>query len=281
MLGTLYLVATPIGNLQDMSFRAVETLKSVNVIACEDTRHTRKLLNHFHISNKIISYHEHNEVERTAEIGKLLESGESVAVVSDAGTPGINDPGFRLVQKARKIGAKVVPIPGPVAFVNAAIVSGIETDSIFFAGFLPSKRGDRRKRLAELKLIPATLVFYETPHRLVRSLADCLEILGNRQAAISRELTKLHEETVQATLAELYSRFSLASPRGEFVLVIDRAQVQSPVEEKDDRSLATLLAGFESEGLDRKAALKKAAKELGLAKSEAYRILQSEKNEQK
>ncbi|MGQ0542213.1 MAG: 16S rRNA (cytidine(1402)-2'-O)-methyltransferase [Blastocatellia bacterium] len=301
MPGTLYLVATPIGNLQDMSFRAIETLKSVDIIACEDTRHTRKLLNAFDITlqkpareqgrniqvdpialanaraSALISYHEHNEAERAEELGELLKDGKSVALVSDAGTPGINDPGFRLLQKAHEIGAKVVPVPGPVAFVNAVIVSGIATDSIFFGGFLPSKSGDRRKRLAELKLLPATLVLYETPHRLVRSLTDCLDILGNRQAAVSRELTKLHEETVHGTLAELHSRFSLASPRGEFVLVIDRVQVQSPVEEKDDRSLAMLVAGFESEGLDRKTALKKAAKEFGLAKSEAYRILQSEK----
>src|SRR5512140_1541877 len=170
MPGTLYLVATPIGNLQDITLRAIETLRSVDVIACEDTRHTRNLLTHLRISKKLISYHEHNEFERAEELADRLLAGESIAIVSDAGTPGISDPGFRIVQRAAEIGIAVVPIPGAVAFVNAAAASGLPTDSLFFGGFLPAKKGERRKRLAMVQDIPATLIFYEAPHRLAKSL---------------------------------------------------------------------------------------------------------------
>ena len=172
MTGTLYLVATPIGNLQDISFRALETLKTVDLIACEDTRHTKKLLNHYSIKNRLVSYHEHNEKERAEELAAYLQNGKSIAIVSDAGTPAICDPSFRVVEKANGIGAKVVSIPGAVAFVNALIVSGLPTDSVFFGGFLPSKMSDRTKRLEEVRTIPATLVFYETPHRLGKSLNE-------------------------------------------------------------------------------------------------------------
>src|SRR5215213_1712293 len=175
MNGTLYLVATPIGNLQDITFRAVETLKSVDVIACEDTRHTKKLLNHFGIANKLVSYHEHNESERAEELVEVLKTGVSVAVVSDAGTPGICDPSFRIVGRAIEIGAAVVPVPGAVAFVNAVAASGLPTDSIFFGGFLPSKKGERRRRFQELAAIPATLSFYESPRRISAALSDAFE----------------------------------------------------------------------------------------------------------
>ena len=272
MPGTLYLVATPIGNLKDMSFRAIETLKAVDLIACEDTRHSRKLLTHHGISNKLVSYHEHNETKRVEEFLRLLEEGKSIAIISDAGTPAINDPGFTMVEKAHDTGARVVPIPGAVAFVNAAIVSGLPTDSLFFGGFLPSKKGERRKRLVEIKNIPATLIFYESPHRLSKSLADCLEVLGDRRAAVVRELTKLHEEIILGGLGELSGHFSSAISKGEFVLVIDRAG-------KDDRpqsgtaSLAERVREIEGGGIEHKAALKLAAKEFGLSKSEAYRML--------
>ncbi len=196
MPGTLYLVATPIGNLADISSRALQTLEAVDFIACEDTRHTGKLLNHFGIKKKLVSYHEHNENARTEEFAELLKQGKSIAVVSDAGTPAICDPALRVVQKAHEIGAKVVAIPGAVAFVNALVVSGLPTDSVFFGGFLPSKKTERRKRLSEVSAIPATLLFYETPHRLSKSLIDCLENLGNRKAAVVREMTKIHEEII-------------------------------------------------------------------------------------
>ncbi len=278
MTGILYLVATPIGNLADISKRALETLESVDLVACEDTRHTGKLLSHFGIKKKLVSYHEHNEHARADELADFLEQGKSVAVVSDAGTPAICDPALRIVQKAHEIGAKVVAIPGAVAFVNALVVSGLPTDSIFFGGFLPSKKNERRKRLAEVSSIPATLLFYETPHRLAKSLIDCLEILGNRKAAVVREITKLHEETILGSLEELTEKFSSGEVRGEIVLVINQEETanrQSPIANK--KSLPERVAELENEGIDRKLALKRAAKEFGLPRSEAYRILQSQK----
>ena len=249
MPGTLYLVATPIGNLQDITLRALETLRTVDLIACEDTRHTRNLLNHFRVSNRVISYHEHNEQERAEELADRLVQGESIAIVSDAGTPGICDPGFRIVQRAIEIGAQVVSIPGAVAFVNAAVVTGLATDSLFFGGFLPSKKGERRKRLEEVRDFPATLIFYEVPHRLAKSLADCFEIFGNRRAAVARELTKLYEETVRGSLSELAAHYSKATVKGEIVLVIDRGK--SDAFRRDGLSKQTLaarIAELEKEG---------------------------------
>jgi len=279
MLGTLYLVATPIGNLADISSRALQTLEAVDFIACEDTRHTGKLLNHFGIKKKLVSYHEHNENSRTEEFAELLKQGKSIAVVSDAGTPAICDPALRVVQKAHEIGAKVVAIPGAVAFVNALIISGLPTDSIFFGGFLPSKRTERRKRLAEISKIPATICFYETPHRLAKSLIDCAEVLGNRKAAVVREITKIHEEIVLGNLTELAQKFSLGEVKGEIVLVISRAEISDlKFQISDEKSLVERVAELEKEGIDRKLALKRAAKEFGLPRSEAYRILQTLKN---
>lgn len=274
MLGTLYLVATPIGNLQDITHRALDTLRSVDLIACEDTRHTRNLLNYFRISNRTLSYHEHNELERAEHLTDRLLQGESIAIVSDAGTPGISDPGFRIVRRAIEIGAQVVPIPGAIAYANALIGSGLSAESVFFGGFLPSKKGERRKRLEEVRDIPATLIFYEAPHRLAKSLADCAEVLGNRKAAVARELTKVHEEFSRGNIAELAQIFSGTAVRGEIVLVIDRgAQVEKI--DFDPPMLIERIAALENEGSDRKSSLKRAAKELGLSKSEAYRIVES------
>jgi len=278
VFGTLYLVATPIGNLQDISFRAIETLKSVDLIACEDTRHTRKLLTHFGIQNKLVSYHEHNEMQRADEIARILAEGKSVAIVSDAGTPGICDPSFRVVEKAIDIGAEVVSIPGAVAFVNALITSGLANDSIFFGGFLPAKMTERRKYLRSVLAIPATLIFYEAPHRIEKCLRDCLEILGNRKACLARELTKIHEEMIRGTLAELAVIAEQKSPRGEFVLLIERKTLD-PLDSQisNEGDLVNRIAELEKEGLDRKSAMKKAAKEFGLTRSEAYRRLVSQK----
>lgn len=278
MYGIVYLVATPIGNLADVSQRALETLQNVDLIACEDTRHTGKLLNHFGIKKRLVSYHEHNENARAEEFAELLKQGKSIAVVSDAGTPAICDPALRVVQKAHEIGAKVVSVPGAVAFVNALVVSGLPTDSIFFGGFLPSKKNERRKRLSEVAAIPATLCFYETPHRLAKSLADCLEILGNRKIVVVREITKLHEETILGNLRELTEKFASADVKGEIVLVIDRAELpDSESQISDSESIAARVAELENAGVERKAALKKAAKEFGLSRSEAYRIWQATK----
>jgi 16S rRNA (cytidine1402-2'-O)-methyltransferase len=276
MPGKLYLVATPIGNLQDMTFRAVEVLRAVDVIACEDTRHTRHLLDHFRISARVVSYHEHNEKERAEELADRLVAGGSVAVVSDAGTPGICDPAYRIVSRAIEVGADVIPIPGSVAFVSAVIASGLPTDSIFFGGFLPPKKSDRIKRLEQVREIPATLVFYEAPHRMSRSLLNCLEVLGDRQAAVARELTKLHEEIIRGDLSELSKRFAEAKVKGEIVLCIERSGAST---ERPGKSLTVSerITELENEGMNRKSALKKAAREFGLSKSEAYRQTIQEK----
>jgi 16S rRNA (cytidine1402-2'-O)-methyltransferase len=278
MSGTLYLVATPIGNLEDITLRAIEVLRSVDLIACEDTRHTRKLLNHYEIKKDLISYHEHNEHERAAELIELIQGGKSVAIVSDAGTPGISDPSYRVVVEATQAGIEVVPIPGAAAFVSAATVSGLPTDSILFAGFLPSKKSERVRRLEQLADVPATLVFYEAPHRLLRSLEDCIEHLGNRLAAVAKELTKVHENVVRGTLTDIHSYFLQNEPRGEFVLVIDRRSEKTLDSPKPFQSISMRLQELLQGGLDRKTALKAVAKEFGLSKSEAYRRLEIEKN---
>ena len=277
MAGTLYLVATPIGNLQDITFRAVETLRTVNVIACEDTRHTRKLLNHYRISNDVVSYHAHNEHERAEELADRLVRGENVAVVSDAGSPGISDPGYQVVRRAIEVGADVVAIPGPVAFVAAATAAGIGTESIYFGGFLPAKQGERRRRLSQLADVPATLVFYEAPHRLVKSLADCLDVLGNRNAAVARELTKVHEQISRGKLSELIERYSDGKVKGEIVLVIDHAGDAPPKLPAEPDLLSQRVNELELMGSSRKAALKQAAKEFGLPKSKAYALIESTK----
>ncbi len=267
MLGKLFLVSTPIGNLRDMTLRAIETLKAVDIVACEDTRHTGKLLKAFNISNKLISYHDRNENDRADELAQMLTNGRSIAVVSDAGTPGINDPGYRIVLKAIEVGAEISAIPGACAFVAAVAVSGLPTDSIFFGGFLPSRKGERRKRLFTLKEISSTLVFYESPHRLIGSLGDCLDVLGDRKAVLARELTKLHEEIIRGQLSELCRQ--AVPPRGEYVLLIDRPDGTEML--SDGGNLSATVSKFEDEGYDRKTALKRAAKVHGLTRSEAYR----------
>jgi 16S rRNA (cytidine1402-2'-O)-methyltransferase len=279
MAGTLYLVSTPIGNLEDITHRAVRLLGEVDVIACEDTRHTKKLLNHYGINTRTISYHEHNERERAAELLERLKRGADVAIVSDAGTPGISDPGFRLARLAIDNEVRVVPVPGASALITALVASGMPTDEFFFAGFLPARSGARRARLSELRSIAATLIFYEAPHRIAATLRDARDILGERDAVVARELTKVHEEFVRGRLSELEARFSAAeSARGEMVLIIDCAVIQNKGEaDKAVGSLAALVTKWENEGLDHRAALKKAARELGLSRAEAYRLLVAER----
>ena len=275
MAGTLYLVATPIGNLEDITHRALRVLGEVDLIACEDTRRTRVLLDHYGIKTRLVSYHEHNERERARELGEMLETGSSIALVSDAGTPGINDPGFRLVSEsiARKV--RIVPLPGAVAFVSALVASGLPTDQFFFGGFLPARSQARRARLAELRNLDATLIFYEAPHRIAQSLADARELLGERVAVVARELTKMHEEIARGSLSELAKKFSDETmARGEMVLIIDRAEIQSEsARVATSEDLLARVATLEGEGLDARAALKKAAREFGLTRSEAYRRL--------
>ena len=280
MPGTLYLVATPIGNLADITHRAVQVLRDVALIACEDTRHTRKLLQHYAIETKTISYHEHNEQQRARELIELLQQGSDIAVVSDAGTPAISDPGFRLVRAAIESGIAVVPVPGPSALISALIAAGLPTDEFFFGGFLPARAGARRARLSELRTVPGTLIFYEAPHRLAASLKDAYEVLGEREAVVARELTKLHEEIRRGRLSELSEHYSSVEPRGEIVLLIDRTVINaSAVKDSAASSVAALVRQLEAEGLDRRAALKKAARELGLSRAEAYRRLLTERGQ--
>ena len=277
--GTLYLVATPIGNLEDITHRAVRVLAEADVVACEDTRRTRVLLERFGIRTKTVSYHEHNERERADELCALIEEGRNVAVVSDAGTPGVSDPGFRVVRAAIERGLTVVPIPGAAAFVAALVASGLPTDEFYFGGFLPARRHARRARLEQARALPATLVFYESPHRLAESLADAREVLGEREAAVARELTKLHEEFARGRLGELAARFGgEQAARGEIVLVIDRNVIADASEQGAGAGVvAERVAAFEAEGLDQRAALKRAARELGLTRDEGYRRLASER----
>ncbi len=281
--GTLYLVSTPIGNLEDVTRRALRILSEVDTIACEDTRHTRKLLDHYGIRTKTVSYHEHNEHERAAELCARLLEGASVAVVSDAGTPGVSDPGFRLVRAAIERGVRVVPVPGPAAFVAALVASGLPTDEFFFGGFLPARSSQRRARLSTFRALPATLVFYEAPHRIAAALRDARETLGEREAVVARELTKLHEEFARGRLSELADKFSVeGAARGEMVLIIDRHVIEDAraVGETATVSLAALVESLErDEGLDHRAALKRAARQLGLGRDEAYRRLVAERAE--
>ena len=282
MPGTLFIVATPIGNLEDLTPRALRVLGEVDLIACEDTRHTRGLLNRFGIKARTISYHEHNERERAEELCKLLEAGSKIAIVSDAGTPLISDPGFRIVYAAIKRGIQVIPIPGSAAFVAALIASGLPTDQFFFAGFLPARTTARRAMLDELSALPATLIFYEAPHRIAATLKDALSKLGNRAAAVARELTKLHEEIARGSLSELARRFSTSAPaRGEMVLIIGGAnetELRADAKSEDvPARLAARVTDLERTGLASKTALKKAARELGLKRAEAYRLMVAQK----
>ena len=282
MHGELFIVATPIGNLDDITHRALRVLRDVDLIACEDTRHTRKLLNHFGIDKKTISYHEHNERERAEELCELLESGKNVALVSDAGTPLINDPGFRIVTAAIARGIRVIPVPGAVALIAALAASGLPTDEFSFDGFLPARANPRRARLEELRSVRATLTFYEAPHRIVAALKDAAEILGNRRAVVARELTKLHEEFVRGTLNELVQHFSkVGTARGEMVLIISGEAVESSLANREQTTTERLVERvneLEREGLNSKDALKSAARELGIKRAEAYRMVTAQKN---
>ena len=276
-------MATPIGNLEDITQRALRVLREVDLIACEDTRRTRVLLNHYGIKTKTISYHEHNERERVDQLCELLEAGPGVAIVSDAGTPLISDPGFRIVKAAIDRRIPVVPIPGPAAFVSALVASGLASDQFFFAGFLPARRKARRDRLEELHAIPATLIFYEAPHRLAAVLLDALEVLGDRHAVVARELTKIHEEIARGSLSELQKGFSVErAARGEIVLIVSGYEPATPsladTETNNEDAFFARLSELETAGLNSKEALKKAAREFGLKRSEAYRLVVAQKN---
>jgi 16S rRNA (cytidine1402-2'-O)-methyltransferase len=277
----LYLVATPIGNLEDITLRALRVLKEVDRIACEDTRQTQKLLNHFGISTSTISYHEHNEQSRTLELIALLQQGARVAVVSDAGTPAFSDPGQDLVRAAVAAGVPVIPIPGANAALTALIASGLDTDRFLYVGFLAAKPGARRTELEALaaRIAGLTLVIYEAPHRILETLADVEAVWGeSARVVVARELTKLHEEFLRGTAGEV--RLALAAReriRGEIVLLIDAAPVAQPANAGGSvvQQVSQLM---EAEGLDEKDALKRVARERGVSKSEVYRELQRERS---
>jgi 16S rRNA (cytidine1402-2'-O)-methyltransferase len=276
--GTLYLVGTPIGNLEDITLRALRTLKEVDLIACEDTRQTQKLLNHYGIEKHTVSYHEHNELERAPELIVHLENGDDVAVVSDAGMPGVSDPGYRLVALAVRHHIRVVPIPGASAFLSALVASGLPTDSFRFGGFLPAKAGARRSLLEASLSSSRTLIFYEAPHRLVETMHDVVEILGpERRVVVAREVTKLHEEFLRGRAAELLAELNKRGEiKGEITLLIAKAEEGAPA--PNSESLAVRMRELmQTEGAEEKAALKQAAKEFGLSKSEAYREWQRAK----
>jgi len=278
--GRLFVVGTPIGNLEDITLRAIRTLKEVDLIACEDTRRTQQLLNHYHISTPTISYHEHNEMTRAPELVIKLEEGNNIALVSDAGMPVVSDPGFRLVHLAVRHAIPVVPVPGASAFVAALAASGMPVDKFRFLGFLPSKRAARRKTLEEHKSATKPLVFFEAPHRVLEMLRDVRDILGEREVVMAREVTKVHEEFWRGTVSALLERAKGKTIRGEITLLVgtasapgDTAPADSPIKPEIEKLMA-------QSGLDERAALKAAAKARGISRSQAYRLLQAERTRQ-
>ena len=268
------MVATPIGNLEDITYRAVRVLKQADLIACEDTRHTAKLLQHYGIDKPTVSYHEHNEAARAEELVAKLKQGLSVAQVSDAGMPGISDPGYRVIKLAIERGISVVPVPGPSALIAALAASGLPTDSFEFHGFLPAKSGQRRSLLESLADSQNTVVVYEAPHRIVETMQDIVELLGaERPVVLARELTKMHEEFVRGTATEVLARVQAHEPKGEITLLIGKGAEGTRGQLKKDA--ATRLEEIMREKqLDESSALKVMAKEQGVSKSEAYRELQ-------
>ena len=275
--GTLYLCATPIGNLDDLSFRAVAIFKKVSLIAAEDTRHTRKLTSRFDIHCPLTSYHEHNKVRKGPELLEKLRAGQDVALVSDAGMPGISDPGEDLVRLAVQAGITVTPIPGPCAAVTALTASGLPTGSFVFAGFLPKQASARRERLLVLRDYPETLIFYESPHQLLRTLEELQTVLGDRQAVIGRELTKLHEEFRRGRLSELAARFREQAPRGEFVVMVagrdeTMAMPEPAATQISDEGIRQEIARRIAAGANKKDAIRMTASQWGLSRRRVYQL---------
>jgi 16S rRNA (cytidine1402-2'-O)-methyltransferase len=276
--GCLYLVATPIGNLEDITLRALRILKEVDQIACEDTRHTLKLLNHFDIHKPMVSYHEHNELTRAAELVLAMEEGANIALVSDAGMPLVSDPGHRLVTLAIRHHIAVVPIPGPAALLAALSASGLPNEEFLFLGFLPARSAERQRALERLRIEDRTLIFYEAPHRIADTIADAVAILGDRPACLAREVTKLHEEFRRGRLTEIFQTLDERPARGEITLVIGAAEKSAPGNYVDTaQSLAARVDELMHQAkLDRKEALKLAARERGIPKRDAYKQLLDE-----
>jgi len=271
MFGTLYVVATPIGNLDDITYRAVDTLRRVDLIACEDTRHSRRLLDHFGIKTPVRSYHEHNEHRQSRELLELLHEGRSIALISDAGTPLVSDPGYRLTAAAARDGVPIVPIPGASALIAALAASGLASDSFRFCGFLPSKAAARRALLESFRAEPSTVIAFEAPHRIMESLRDISEILGDRPITLAREMTKLHEEFLRGCASEVASRLSSRPDvRGEITLVIGCGERKPAV--RSEPEIVATVEELERSGVPRMEAIKECARRLGLPKREVYRI---------
>ena len=264
--GELFLVATPIGNLGDITLRALETLKSVDRIACEDTRTSFTLLKHYGIKAPLVAYHHHNEATATEHLIADLQSGQKIALVSDAGTPLLSDPGARLVSACIEAGIRVTPLPGASALLAAVTIAGLPASQFFYAGFLPVKTGARKQALEKVATIPATMVFYEAPHRLLETLEAMQEVYGQRSVAVARELTKLHEECVRGSLAEVLAHFTATAPRGECVIVLEGAPDETPMD--DEAVDAALRQAMQTERTKDAAAI--VAKRANRSKSDVY-----------
>ena len=271
-MGKLYVVATPIGNLEDITLRAINVLKSVDLIAAEDTRHTLKLLNHLEISKPLISYHRHNEEIKTKElINKLLE-GKNIALVSDAGTPVISDPGGEIVKEAIKEEIKIIPIPGPCALITALIASGMDAKEFTFIGFLPQNKKNRKEKLEQIKNAENTLILYEAPHKLLQTLEELKSIIDKRKVVLARELTKIHEEFKMGTIEELQK--NIINPKGEYVIIIEKnekTKEQIKLENLNNLTIEEHYKYYEETGLDKKEIIKKVAKDRNLNKNEVYK----------
>ncbi|HKE35004.1 MAG TPA: 16S rRNA (cytidine(1402)-2'-O)-methyltransferase [Candidatus Acidoferrum sp.] len=269
--GCLYLVGTPIGNLEDITLRAVRILKEVDQIACEDTRHTQKLLAHYDIHKPLVSYHEHNEGKRAAELAAAMEEGAKIALVSDAGMPLVSDPGHRLVELCLQKHIPLVPIPGPSALLAALSGSGMPTEEFLFVGFLPARSGERRRAFERLRMEERTIILYEAPHRVAQCVADALEILGDRPACLAREVTKLHEEFLRGKLSEVLTSLEERPVRGEITLILGPPAAEVRAHGDSSQTLAARVEELMQQAkLERKEALKLAAKERGLTRRAAY-----------
>ncbi len=266
--GILYICPTPIGNLEDITLRTIRILGEVDLIAAEDTRHTIKLLNHYDIKKPLTSYHEHNIKEKGIELIEKLNQGQSIALVSDAGMPGISDPGQELIRQAIDENIDVIALPGATASITALVISGLSTDKFIFEGFLSSKKGERKKELEKIKEYRKTTIIYEAPHRLINLLEDMVEILEDRKISISRELTKKYEETFRGTAAEALEKFTATGIKGEFVIIVDGNHEEKETEEID---IGELLEKYISEGFTKKEAVKKVSEEYNIPKNLVYK----------
>lgn len=268
MAGKLYLVATPIGNLEDITLRAINILKEVDIIAAEDTRHTLKLLNHLGISKPLISYHRHNEEVKSEELINKLLDGKNIAVVTDAGTPGISDPGEEIVKEAIKNNIDIIPIPGACAAINALIVSGLSTKEFVFLGFLPLNKKLRNNKLEEIKNETKTIIIYEAPHKLTSTLEDLKNIIKERQVVIAKELTKIHEKVIRGTIDEVTDLCE--NPKGEYIILIEGTKKNEEENKLDNLSLEEHYKYYEAQGLSKKEIIKKIAKDRNVDKNEIY-----------